>query len=157
MEWLRRNRSNIVELIIDDMTHSRLKTDSFDCVLAIEVLEHVNDDLSFIREVHRVLKERGVFMMTTPNGKIIPNTNPDHVRHYSRKKLIELLSSEFKNVEVDYIVEAGVAHKLGRATWSLHRPFRTLISMVCRFINSLQSGNNTTPQKAIYLLAIAKN
>jgi len=156
MEWLQRNRSNVLSPVLDDMTHSSFESESFDCILAIEVLEHVNNDLRFIQEVHRVLKNKGVFIMTTPNGETVPNTNPDHVRHYSKKKLMELLSSEFSSVAIEYIVNAGGTHKLGRSNWSIKKPIHTFISMMCRLINSLLSGKNTSAQMAMHPLAVAK-
>ena len=39
---------------------------SFDCVMATEVLEHVPDTSGYLREVCRVLKPDGVFFFTTP-------------------------------------------------------------------------------------------
>lgn len=43
-------------------------TDHFDCVVAIDVLEHLRDDQVFLREVHRVLKPGGRGVVTVPNG-----------------------------------------------------------------------------------------
>jgi len=40
---------------------------TFDCVFAGEIIEHIYDTDSFIKEVYRVLKQRGVFIITTPN------------------------------------------------------------------------------------------
>lgn len=71
-----RRRSNVEEMVYDDMTRSRFQNESFDCVSAIEVLEHVSDDLRFVEEVRRVLRPGGVFLMTTPNGEFVENTNP---------------------------------------------------------------------------------
>ena len=39
---------------------------SFDCVMATEVLEHVPDTNNYLQEVCRVLKPSGVFFFTTP-------------------------------------------------------------------------------------------
>ena len=46
-----------------------IPTESFDCVFAIYVLEHVADDLNFIESVARVLKPGGSFFFITPNGQ----------------------------------------------------------------------------------------
>lgn len=40
---------------------------SFDCVVLSEVLQNVPDHLAVLREVARVLKRGGVFVLTTPN------------------------------------------------------------------------------------------
>ena len=40
---------------------------SFDCIFAIEVLEHLENSRFFVREVYRVLKPDGQFIMSTPS------------------------------------------------------------------------------------------
>ena len=40
----------------------------FDCVISIDVLEHLPDDQPFLRELQRVLKEGGTAVITVPNG-----------------------------------------------------------------------------------------
>lgn len=43
------------------------KNNSFDAVTATEVIEHLYDTNSFVKEVYRVLKPGGQFIVTTPN------------------------------------------------------------------------------------------
>ena len=43
------------------------KDKSFDYIVSIEGIEHIENRFSFIREVSRTLKANGVFIMTTPN------------------------------------------------------------------------------------------
>ncbi len=45
-----------------------IPANSFDCVFAIYVLEHVADDVGFLQTVARVLKPGGSFYFITPNG-----------------------------------------------------------------------------------------
>jgi len=42
--------------------------DQFDCVVAIDVLEHLPDDQPFLRELDRILKSTGQAVVTVPNG-----------------------------------------------------------------------------------------
>ncbi|MDG6908085.1 MAG: methyltransferase domain-containing protein [Nitrososphaerota archaeon] len=44
-----------------------LDDNKFDLIIAIEVLEHLYDPDRLFREVKRVLKDDGLFMLTTPN------------------------------------------------------------------------------------------
>lgn len=41
--------------------------DSFDAVVSVEVVEHVEDQFSFVRELHRVTRPAGRVIVTTPN------------------------------------------------------------------------------------------
>lgn len=45
-----------------------IPSNSFDCVYALYVLEHIRDDRSFLQTVARVLKPGGSFFFITPNG-----------------------------------------------------------------------------------------
>ena len=127
--------------------------------MAVEVLEHVERDRDFVQEVHRVLKNGGVFLMTTPNGDSVANTNPDHKRHYTRCQLIELLSSCFGQVEVEYAIKGGVFRRWGLRPWSPKRPFRTLLGMVGNVVNSIESARPAIKQQSHgtrHLVAIAR-
>ena len=46
-----------------------LENDSFDSVVSFQVIEHIKDDKSFLKEIYRVLKPGGVAVLTTPNIK----------------------------------------------------------------------------------------
>jgi len=43
------------------------KEDFFDLCFTIEVIEHIYDTDFFLQEIHRVLKENGIMILTTPN------------------------------------------------------------------------------------------
>jgi ubiquinone/menaquinone biosynthesis C-methylase UbiE len=47
----------------------------FDCVISIDVLEHLEHDQPFLIEIHRILKPDGFFIVTVPNGdpKLLAN------------------------------------------------------------------------------------
>jgi SAM-dependent methyltransferase len=49
--------------------------DGFDCVVSIDVLEHLGEDQPFLRELRRVLRPGGRIVVTVPNGdpKLLAN------------------------------------------------------------------------------------
>lgn len=72
---------------------------SFDCVISFQVIEHIRDDREFVREIHRVLRPGGRFIVTTPNAPMSLTRNPWHVREYTAQELRRLLAEEFPTIE----------------------------------------------------------
>jgi SAM-dependent methyltransferase len=101
------SRTNVYDYVIDDMTDTRLPARSFDVVVAVEVLEHVEADEAFVANVARVLRPGGRFLMTTPNGDFLTRPYHDHKRHYRTEQLRELLGRHFPLVNIRYAVNHG--------------------------------------------------
>lgn len=72
---------------------------SFDCVVSFQVIEHIRNDAAFVREVRRVLRPGGRFIVSTPNRPMSLTRNPWHVREYDAREFRELLGREFRRVE----------------------------------------------------------
>jgi 2-polyprenyl-3-methyl-5-hydroxy-6-metoxy-1,4-benzoquinol methylase len=53
----------------------RISGEQFDCVVSIDVLEHLKQDQPFLKELKRVLKSDGKVVVTVPNGddKLLAN------------------------------------------------------------------------------------
>ena len=73
--------------------------ESFDFVISFQVIEHIKKDKEFVKEIARVLKPGGKFIVTTPNKKMSLTRNPWHVREYLVGELESLLLNDFKKVE----------------------------------------------------------
>ena len=133
-------RSNVREVVFDDMTRSKFADATFDLIVSVEVLEHVDEDEQFIRHIARILKPGGVFLMTTPNGDYVPNnSNSDHRRHYKKKALEKLLAAHLDAVEAWYAILESRWRDRGLVGWSTKHPVATLASMLGNFINNIQS------------------
>ncbi|HIE15622.1 MAG TPA: class I SAM-dependent methyltransferase [Bacteroidales bacterium] len=72
---------------------------SFDFVISFQVIEHIKNDKAFVKEVARVLKPGGRFIVTTPNKQMSLTRNPWHVREYLPEELEILLHNDFKKIE----------------------------------------------------------
>ena len=72
---------------------------SFDCVISFQVIEHIQRDGDFVREIARVLRPGGRFIVTTPNAPMSLTRNPWHVREYTAEGLRKLLAGSFSTVE----------------------------------------------------------
>jgi 2-polyprenyl-3-methyl-5-hydroxy-6-metoxy-1,4-benzoquinol methylase len=139
MERLAKRRSNVTNIKYDNMTESKLPSESYDCVVAVEVLEHVLEDEMFVAQVKRVLKPGQTFLMTTPNGEFVENINPDHKRHYTREQLADLLRQHFEEVHVEYAVKTGFFYNLALRSWSWKHPIRTAVTMFAGLMSSIES------------------
>lgn len=78
----------------------RFENESFDYVISFQVIEHIKQDKEFVKEVWRVLKKGGRFIVSTPNAPMSLTRNPWHVREYTGGELQALLGSEFSEVEM---------------------------------------------------------
>ncbi len=77
-----------------------LPDNRFDTVVSFQVIEHIQDDTAFLREIHRVLKPGGKAWLTTPNRPLSLTRNPWHVREYTGAELLALASSIFRTAEM---------------------------------------------------------
>lgn len=73
--------------------------DRFDYVISFQVIEHIEDDLAYLKEIQRVLKPGGKFICTTPNITQSLTRNPWHVREYTFAQLETLALKAFSSVE----------------------------------------------------------
>ena len=73
--------------------------ESFDYVISFQVIEHIKRDKDFIREVSRVLRKGGKFIVSTPNAPMSLTRNPWHIREYTEQELHNLLAVEFSSIE----------------------------------------------------------
>ncbi len=75
-----------------DLPKINFDTNSFDVVIASEVLEHIIFHKYLIKEIIRVLKPGGKAFIYVPNDCMGPIDEPSHVRTYSIKSLANILS-----------------------------------------------------------------
>lgn len=99
--------------------------ESFDYVVSFQVIEHIKHDREFVREVHRVLKKGGKFIVSTPNRPMSLTRNPWHVREYTADEFGALLS-DFADVEA-----LGVAGN--ERVWSYYEKNRESVRRIMRF------------------------
>jgi SAM-dependent methyltransferase len=154
-------RSNVVDVVIEDFTATRIADESFDIVLAIETLEHVEDDALFVAQAARVLRPGGSLLVTTPNGDYIRNRgedfNPDHLRHYTRGQLATLLTRSFPSASVWYDVRTGRNRYRGLRPIDLHRPGRALSTLIGNLLSHVESrGLDRQPLRTAHLFAVAR-
>ncbi|MBT0158797.1 class I SAM-dependent methyltransferase [Candidatus Bathyarchaeota archaeon A05DMB-2] len=98
----------VPQVVACDAEQLAFVTDSFDVVLASEVVEHLWHPQSFLDEAHRVLKAGGFLIVETPEGEA--GLNYDSHRHYfTVERLEQMLSGKFTLCEVKRLEATGSA------------------------------------------------
>lgn len=102
---LAREKNQGVTFAVASCTNLPFSDRSFDTIVASEVIEHVNynDGKSFLKEARRVLTPKGRIIISTPNLSNIYMKylqvfykNPEHLKEYTKKEFVELLSAHFR-------------------------------------------------------------
>jgi 2-polyprenyl-3-methyl-5-hydroxy-6-metoxy-1,4-benzoquinol methylase len=79
---------------------SGLADNAYDFIVSFQVIEHIENDALFLKEIHRVLKPGGTALLTTPNRKMSLSRNPWHIREYLPQELKNLAEKFFSEVEM---------------------------------------------------------
>jgi 2-polyprenyl-3-methyl-5-hydroxy-6-metoxy-1,4-benzoquinol methylase len=77
-----------------------LPDNQYDTVISFQVIEHIQNDKLFLKELHRVLKPGGVALLTTPNRSMSLTRNPWHIREYLSHELKDLAQTVFRETEI---------------------------------------------------------
>lgn len=78
-----------------DATALPCANDAMDLVVALDVLEHIDDDDAAVREIHRVLRPGGVALIAVPVDPRLWSAHDEavgHVRRYTRSELLDLFN-----------------------------------------------------------------
>ncbi len=74
-------------------THLSFANGAFDYIVSLDVVEHIENDLAVMRELHRVCREGGVVLITIPACEWLRTTRDDrlmHKRRYHRAQFVAL-------------------------------------------------------------------
>jgi SAM-dependent methyltransferase len=80
-----------------DLDNLPIRPNSIGLIVAMDVLEHLEDDMKAIHELHQALQGGGILILTVPAFKFlwgIQDVVTGHKRRYSRQEIMEKLSHE---------------------------------------------------------------
>lgn len=96
-----------------DFVRLPVRSDSFDLVTCIDVLEHLEDDRGAVSELHRVLRPRGMLVVSVPAFNFLwgdHDTLYGHHRRYTTGELRERLEAAgFRMLKLSYFEPLFVA------------------------------------------------
>lgn len=132
-------RESGLETLQDNAINLSLDNETIDAVIAMDVLEHVQEDTKALSEIHRVLKDDGIFFITVPAFQFMWSKHDEavqHVRRYSKREIIhKIRGAGFLVTNIRY--------------WnSILFP----IAIIKRLLNLGKSDLNTPPQTINYIL-----
>jgi len=97
-------KSNGINVLINSSLYeAKFKSNTIDSVGIFDVLEHIEDDLSFIQEINRILKPGGRLLITVPAYMFLFSyfdNEAGHFRRYTLKNLKHKLQNN--GFEIDY-------------------------------------------------------
>ncbi len=76
------------------------ENESFDTIVSFQVIEHIQNDHLFLKEIARILKPGGKALISTPNIKMTLSRNPWHTREYTADELAGIASKYFSEVDM---------------------------------------------------------
>jgi len=86
--------------------------EQFDSIIAINVLEHVENDEFALQQLHKMLKKNGILVVLVPCHKFLFNVIDSHIGHFRRytKKDLEkkIKESNFKIDKIFYFNMLGI-------------------------------------------------
>ena len=91
-----------VEFVQEDLAELGMPEDSFDVVVSFETIEHLAQPEAFLAHAARVLREDGVFVVSTPRVEKTTTSpeNPFHTLELSRDDFEAMLGRHFGAVEL---------------------------------------------------------
>jgi ubiquinone/menaquinone biosynthesis C-methylase UbiE/glycosyltransferase involved in cell wall biosynthesis len=97
-----RYRSHHIKFSQGSCAEIPLANDTIDLVVSFETIEHHDEHKAMMAEIKRVLRPKGILIISSPDKKeysILPNYhNPFHVRELFKEEFEDLLRAYFKNL-----------------------------------------------------------
>lgn len=90
--------TKVTAVIPDELTYF---ITPLDCVVSTEFIEHIPEEdlMKLLPKIAASLSPTGIFIGSTPN-KIVPTTNPFHLREYTLDELRVILEKFFSEVTI---------------------------------------------------------
>ncbi len=97
--------------ILTSTVNELQKSKKFDCILYIDVLEHIKHDTEEVIMASKLLKENGILIILAPAHNFLFSEFDKaigHYRRYNRKMLKKILNFNLEIVELKYLDSLGL-------------------------------------------------
>lgn len=124
---------------------------SVDLVVSFETIEHVdaNAQINFLKEVKRVLKPGGKFIVSTPNLLVYPKGNEFHLKELNPVEFEDVLAGYFKNAKVYYQDDVECSYLFSEDNFKKNGSGKrnSIVEMI----------ENILPKESMYLVALCSD
>jgi len=98
----------LTNVVRSSSTSIPFRSEKFDIITVLDVIEHVQDDKSVLKEIWRLLKPNGLIVVTVPAFQFLWSQHDvasSHVRRYNKATITKVLKdSQFKIIRSSYFV-----------------------------------------------------
>jgi len=146
---LTNNTKGVSILRMDNNCNLGFKSESFDTIVSFETIEHLSDPSQFVREISRVLKPNGLFIVSTPNKDYFsPNKqkplNEFHHVEFDLESFINLLGMHFRQTTM-YSQGSILSENISGAS-SVKSRLKRVIGMINKSQTSIKLLSNSKPR-----------
>ena len=94
-----------INFMIGDALELPISPNSVDVILAFQVIEHLQDDWHFLKQIFRALKPGSLLLVSTPNKRLrlLPFQKPwnsEHIREYTERDYQQILQHVFPKTQI---------------------------------------------------------
>lgn len=141
-------RNGLKEAVLMNIDNLSFPKNSFDVITAFDVLEHLEDDQKAIHNIFQVLKNKGVFLLTTPAYNWLWSEHDDalgHKRRYTKNQIEKKLKIVgFTILKSSYIISSFllpiVLFRFGQKLFKKEENPKTSYIILPSFLNFLLAG-----------------
>jgi len=126
--------------VCGDIAHLPYRNNSFDFISALDVLEHVKRDDLAIFEMNRILKTKGIAVVTVPHRMKYYTTQDRLIGHYRRYEIEQILYL-FKKYKLRLITTFGVYGKMMKIVAIQSKDPKKLENNLIKLRNRYESNN----------------
>lgn len=94
-------KASNLQFLTGSVTSIPFENESFDVVVSFETLEHIEDHHGMLSEIKRVLRPKGIVLISTPDKKYYSDEsgykNPFHKNELYRDEFISLINQYFRH------------------------------------------------------------
>lgn len=109
----KKRKEESLEFLVMDVNKEMIFEDNlFDIVIALELIEHLENPKRFLQEVKRVLKKGGILILSTPNEDYLLNKISKYLPPFFLKRLEKSREADFSR--------HGSAYQITPEVWDKH-------------------------------------